>query len=67
MANIDVDLLRNKIIFNNFSLPEKNYIRNEKKNMSKMYCPYTHLKHGSDGCDGTTNQTSRLNHQKHDA
>jgi hypothetical protein len=26
--------------------------------------PYNHLKHGSEVCDGTTNQTNRLSHQQ---
>jgi len=26
--------------------------------------PYNYLKHGSEVCDGTTNQTNRLNHQQ---
>ena len=34
------------------------------KLMSNVYCPYNHLKNGSEGCDTTTNQTSKINHQK---
>ena len=37
------------------------------KLMSNVYCPYNHLKNGSEGCDTTTNQTNKINHQKDNA
>jgi len=32
--------------------------------MSQDNRPYNQLKHGSEVCDGTTNQTNRLSHQQ---